>query len=969
MSKTESPEMVKKVVAEVSFIVSEMAGIQLGERQESMVENRLRTRMLKLNMPTFEEYLNFLKHNQETESQALLSLLTTHHTYFFREFSHFEHLLNHGLNSMIDKARSRPDKTIRIWSAACSRGQEVYSLAMFFNFHLKHMAPDVKFEISASDVDPESVEIAKNGVYKNEELKQCPAMYMDGNWSKGSGDVKEFSKVKDSLKNHCKFLVVNLFQPESFLTGKKFDLIFCRNVFIYFKPEQIKQITKKFLEHLDPQGFIYLGVSETLNGLELPIALTGPSVYRHKEAVAGLNVKTRISSDQYKVPSTLLNDPTMIKAFEEPTPAEAKTYEVLCVDDSQTIHALLGKILTADHHFKIIDKAMNGREALDLLKTKKYDIITLDLHMPEVDGVGFLKEYKGEIPVVVLSSINRDDPSVAQQAVKFGAKDYIEKPSLENFAQACNEIRSKLKAILTMSQAMKAKPAQTATAQSVGKPLTSQPARTTVSTSKPNLTLVKSGVSTSKPVSTFKASTTYKSTSTSVASKSQPVKVGAATKTTISTSFSSNKTPTNQGVVKPFVKPVANSTVRPTTQTAQRTAGKPATVTTLKTTISPSTGSHARTSQGSSALKINPLKKPDDKDGQGAVSVQKKIKALIVDDSGTIRKLLKEILTADPAFEIVAEAEKPSQVEDLILKHKPDLITLDIHMPEMDGVTLLKNYLPKYKIPTVMISSISKEEGPQVLDALESGAVDYIQKPQMNQLAEAAQIIRERLKTAAQVKVRIRNKVVKPVAGQRKFADLDSLIVLGSSTGGTEALREVFQGLPNEIPPIVVVQHIPPVFSAAFAHRLNQILPFEVREAKDGDIVKPNQVLIAPGGKQMSLKKKGSQISVIVNDDAPMNRHKPSVDYLFKSVAQLQLPKVIAGVLTGMGADGAEQLKSLKHAGAKTFAQDEATSVVYGMPKEAYERGGAEAKVALESIAMHIVDLSHEIASYKKNSA
>jgi len=141
MSKNESPEMVKKVVAEVSFIVSEMAGIQLGERQESMVENRLRTRMLKLNLPTFEDYLKFLKHNQETESQALLSLLTTHHTYFFREFSHFEHLLNHGLNSMIDKARARPDKTIRVWSAACSRGQEVYSLAMFFNFHLKHMAP------------------------------------------------------------------------------------------------------------------------------------------------------------------------------------------------------------------------------------------------------------------------------------------------------------------------------------------------------------------------------------------------------------------------------------------------------------------------------------------------------------------------------------------------------------------------------------------------------------------------------------------------------------------------------------------------------------------------------------------------------------------------------------------------------------------------------------------------------------
>jgi len=973
MSKNESPEMVKKVVAEVSFIVSEMAGIQLGERQESMVENRLRTRMLKLNLPTFEDYLKFLKHNQETESQALLSLLTTHHTYFFREFSHFEHLLNHGLNSMIEKARARPDKTIRVWSAACSRGQEVYSLAMFFNFHLKHMAPDVKFELYASDVDPESVEIAKNGVYKNEELKQCPAMYMDGNWSKGSGDVKEFSKVKDSLKNHCKFLVVNLFQPESFLTGKKFDLIFCRNVFIYFKPDQIKQITKSFLNHLDPHGYVYLGVSETLNGLDLPIALTGPSVYRHKEAVAGQNVKTRISSDQYKVPSTLLNDPTMVKAFEEPTPAEVKTYEVLCVDDSQTIHALLGKILTPDHHFKIIDKAMNGREALDLLKTKTYDIITLDLHMPEVDGVGFLKEYKGNVPVVVLSSINRDDPSVAQQAVKFGAKDYIEKPSLENFAQACNEIRSKLKAILTMTQAMKP-----AAAKPVVKPVV------TMSSA------VKTQPTASKPNAIFKSTTTSLSSKTPTSVSAKPklalvkpttsastlAKSSLTAKTTVTpkTSFSSPvsktaATPTPGGaVVKPFVKPV--TTAKPLSQQNNAKAlSKPATVTTLKTAVTP-TVSNARTSHGSAALKINPSKKPDDKDGKGAtVAVQKKIKALIVDDSGTIRKLLKEILSVDPAFEIVAEAEKPSQVEDLIIKHKPDLITLDIHMPEMDGVTLLKNYLPKYKIPTVMISSISKEEGPQVLDALESGAVDYIQKPQMNQLAEAAQIIRERLKTAAQVKVRIRNKVVKHVAGQKKFADLDSLVVIGSSTGGTEALREVFQGLPSEIPPIVVVQHIPPVFSAAFAQRLNQILPFEVKEAKDGDIVKPNQILIAPGGQQMSIKKKGSQLTIVVSDDAPMNRHKPSVDYLFKSVAQLQLPKVIAGVLTGMGADGAEQLKSLKQFGAKTFAQDEATSVVYGMPKEAYERGGADKKVPLENIAMHIIDLSHEMTNYKKNSA
>jgi len=548
MSKHESPEMVKKVVNEVSHIVSEMAGIQLGDRQESMVENRLRTRMLKLNLPTFEEYLKFLKHNQETESQALLSLLTTHHTYFFREFSHFEHLLNHGLNAMIEKARTRADKTIRIWSAACSRGQEVYSLAMFFNFHLKHMAPDVKFEIQASDVDPESVEIAKNGVYRNEELKQCPAMYMDGNWIKGTADVKEYSKVKENLKNFCKFSVVNLFQPESFLTGKKFDLIFCRNVFIYFKADQIKQITKKFLDHLDPQGYVYLGVSESLNGLELPIALTGPSVYRHKEAVAGLSVKTRMTSDQYKVPTTLLNDPTVVKAFEEPTPAEVKTYEVLCVDDSQTIHALLGKILTPDHHFKITAKAMNGREALDLLKTQKFDAITLDLHMPEVDGLGFLKEYKGVAPVVVLSSINRDDQSVAQQALKLGAKDYIEKPSLENFAQACNEIRSKLKSILAMANIK------------------------TISPVKSNLTLVKSTTAVRPATTNVKPTQSIVTTQKSFTAKPGNIK---------SISAFSNKTAPQ--VNKPAV----------------------------------STGvSHSRTSTGgATALKINPTKKVDDKEG------------------------------------------------------------------------------------------------------------------------------------------------------------------------------------------------------------------------------------------------------------------------------------------------------------------------------------------------------------------
>ncbi|PIS10233.1 MAG: hypothetical protein COT73_10500, partial [Bdellovibrio sp. CG10_big_fil_rev_8_21_14_0_10_47_8] len=258
----EDKKVVEKVVGEVSKIVSEMAGIQLGARQFSMVENRLKSRMVRLGMDSFDEYISFLRAHQETESQALLSLLTTHHTYFFREFSHFEFLLNKCLKGMIERAEKRPDKKIRVWSAACSRGQEVYSLAMFFDFHLKAMAPHIDFEVWGTDVDPESVKIAQNGVYKTEELNQSPAMYVAEKWIRGKGEVKDFSKIRDGIKKKCHFQSANLLNPDSFLTGKSFDLIFCRNVFIYFDANQIKQITQKMMNHLDASGQLILGVSE-----------------------------------------------------------------------------------------------------------------------------------------------------------------------------------------------------------------------------------------------------------------------------------------------------------------------------------------------------------------------------------------------------------------------------------------------------------------------------------------------------------------------------------------------------------------------------------------------------------------------------------------------------------------------------------------------------------------------------------
>lgn len=320
----------------------------------------------------------------------------------------------------------------------------------------------------------------------------------------------------------------------------------------------------------------------------------------------------------------------------------------------------------------------------------------------------------------------------------------------------------------------------------------------------------------------------------------------------------------------------------------------------------------------------------------------KKIRVLVVDDSETIRKLLHRVFSQDPEIECVGTIELPSLVDQAIQNLKPDVITLDIHMPEMDGVTLLKQIAPKYRIPTVMISSLSREEGTFVLEALESGAVDYIQKPSMQELPLLAPIICEKIKNASLAKmsaVRIQPRDPKTTQKRTQLftgkIDASYLIAIGSSTGGTEALREVLTSLPEHIPPIVIVQHIPPIFSKAFADRMNQLCPFEVKEAQNGDIATPDRVLIAPGGKQMRLEGKGEFHRVVIEDTPPVNRHKPSVDVLFDSIAHLKRKKVVAGILTGMGGDGARGLLRLHETGAEVFAQDEASCVVYGMPKEA----------------------------------
>ena len=347
--------------------------------------------------------------------------------------------------------------------------------------------------------------------------------------------------------------------------------------------------------------------------------------------------------------------------------------------------------------------------------------------------------------------------------------------------------------------------------------------------------------------------------------------------------------------------------------------------------------------------------------------VNEKFKVLVIDDSKTIRNILNKIFSSDPAFLVCAMAEKPSDVEALIIKHRPDVITLDIHMPEMDGVTLLKQISPKYNIPTVMISSISMAEGPLVLEALENGAVDYIQKPEVSEIEKVTPLILEKVKTAARANMtkamkRKTDKAVQ-VSGQ---CDLQSLIILGSSTGGTEAIREIITALPNQIPPMLIVQHIPAVFSAAFAKRMNDLCPFEVKEAEDGDEVLANRVLIAPGGKQMKFILKNGKKYVEINDDDPVNRFKPSVDYLFFSISKNLYTHTVAVILTGMGKDGAQGMLKLHEQGVRTIAQDEYSSVVFGMPKEAIAIGAADYVEPLGEIADRIVQLTHERSSFKR---
>lgn len=332
------------------------------------------------------------------------------------------------------------------------------------------------------------------------------------------------------------------------------------------------------------------------------------------------------------------------------------------------------------------------------------------------------------------------------------------------------------------------------------------------------------------------------------------------------------------------------------------------------------------------------------------ISVQKKIKVLIVDDSMIFREFIARGLSTDPQIEIVAMAQDPFDARDKILKYEPDVMTCDVEMPKMNGIEFLRRLLPQYSIPVIVVSTVSES----VFDAMKVGAIDFVTKPDLNLARTVEDFLYDlisKVKIAVKAKVSNQNKnSINKEIDNSISTDSGRLIAIGSSTGGTEAVYNIIKYLPKSCPGIVVVQHIPPVFSKMFAERLNNQTQFQCKEAETGDFVESGRVFIASGDQHMRIRKFGEKYKIEVFKGEKVNGHCPSVDVLFESVAKEAGDKAIGVILTGMGYDGAKGLLSMRRKGARTIGQDEKSSVVYGMPKVAFNIGAVEKQTTLENI-------------------
>ncbi|MFA5940071.1 MAG: chemotaxis response regulator protein-glutamate methylesterase [Sinimarinibacterium sp.] len=338
--------------------------------------------------------------------------------------------------------------------------------------------------------------------------------------------------------------------------------------------------------------------------------------------------------------------------------------------------------------------------------------------------------------------------------------------------------------------------------------------------------------------------------------------------------------------------------------------------------------------------------------------MDRKIRVLVVDDSALMRRLLTEFLSADPQIEVVGAAPDPFVAREKIKQLAPDVLTLDVEMPRMDGLTFLENLMRLRPMPVVMVSSLTEHGAEITLQALELGAVDFVTKPKVDLEAGIRQYAEElvaKIKAASRARVRGINALSAPPKAppprKRVLRTTEKLIAIGASTGGTEAIKDVLLGMPADAPAIVIAQHIPAAFSGPFAARMDRTCAMRVGEAQDGQQIVPGHAYIAPGDWHLRVVRDGARYVCRLDQTAPVNRHRPSVDVLLRSVADNAGTNAVGAILTGMGEDGARGLLAMREAGCRTLAQDETTSVVWGMPGAAHKLGAAEQVLPLEKIA------------------
>lgn len=332
------------------------------------------------------------------------------------------------------------------------------------------------------------------------------------------------------------------------------------------------------------------------------------------------------------------------------------------------------------------------------------------------------------------------------------------------------------------------------------------------------------------------------------------------------------------------------------------------------------------------------------------------IKVLVVDDSAVVRQILQAALTADPEIEVVGTAPDPFVARDLIVQHKPDVVTLDVEMPRMDGITFLRKLMHYFPLPVIVVSSLTPEGSGLALDALTSGAVEVMCKPGAAfTVGDMGEALVEKVKIAARAKVNRIDRSAQNAASAALGRTTNKVVAIGASTGGTVAIEHILARMPVDAPGIVIAQHMPAMFTKQFAARMNQVSQMEVREAVDGDSVVPGVALIAPGDYHLLLRRSGARYFVAVKSGPMVHRQRPSVEVLFRSAARSAGTNAVGVLLTGMGADGAQGLLEMRQAGAFTVAQDESSCVVFGMPRAAIELGGAEKVLGLDKIPAEVL--------------